>query len=214
MEWPERWRAGVRYAKFRFLKRAHRRGRRSLWSLSRTGVARSVAIGSFFGILVPIAQLAFAIPVAIALRANLWVTAASTLISNPLSMPLIYYSAYRIGALLFPAEPGIADDMAATESARTHALEITLWPATLIHWTSEIAVPFMVGLLVLASMVACLGYFAVLFGWWVSDAVGRYSSGLSAGAQIAAKPKRAAGGQLKRLATGQRSIASRFTPSG
>ena len=45
-------------------------GQRALWHLSRRGVALGMAIGIFFGLLIPIAQIPASAAVAIVLRAN------------------------------------------------------------------------------------------------------------------------------------------------
>jgi uncharacterized protein (DUF2062 family) len=165
MDAPERWRNFLSRAKFRFLRRVHRRGRRSLWSLSRIAVARAVAIGCFFGVIMPVAQIAFAIPVAIALRANLWITAMSTLVSNPVTMPFIYIYAYRAGSAVAPWSTGMADDAAMSELASERSLEISNWPEILFEWISQIAMPFMFGLLALASLASAIAYFTVRVAW-------------------------------------------------
>lgn len=69
-----------------------------LWHWSRRGVALGVGVGVFFGLLIPLAQIPVAAAVAIVLRANLPVAAASTLVTNPVTFGPIYYGAYRLGA--------------------------------------------------------------------------------------------------------------------
>jgi len=69
-----------------------------LWHWSRRGVALGVALGVFFGLLVPIAQIPLTVAAAIVMRANVPVAAASTLITNPITFGPIYYGAYRLGA--------------------------------------------------------------------------------------------------------------------
>lgn len=69
----------------------------ALWRLHRRPVRRGLAIGLFSGFIVPLAQTPLAVLIAIPLRANLLVAATATLITNPLTFPIIYYLAYRLG---------------------------------------------------------------------------------------------------------------------
>ena len=59
---------------------AHRLDDESLWHFDRGSVARAVAIGLFFGFLVPVAQFLLAIAAAIALRGNIAIAAAATVL--------------------------------------------------------------------------------------------------------------------------------------
>ena len=63
-----------------------------LWRLTRRGVA----LGMFFGLLIPIAQIPLSAAAAIVLRANLPTAVASPLVSNPVTYAPLYYAAYRI----------------------------------------------------------------------------------------------------------------------
>lgn len=81
-----------------------------LWHWSRRGVALGVAVGVFFGLLIPLAQIPVASAAAVLLRANLPVAAASTLVTNPITFAPIYYGAYRLGTWMtgeesLPPEP-------------------------------------------------------------------------------------------------------------
>ena len=49
-----------------------------LWHVSRRGIALGVALGLFFGLLLPIAQIPMSAGVAVALRANVPAAVAST----------------------------------------------------------------------------------------------------------------------------------------
>jgi uncharacterized protein (DUF2062 family) len=162
-----RWRS----LRFRFLKRAHRPGRRSLWDFNRGSVSRGVAVGLFFGILTPVAQIVFATFVAVAVRGHLLTAAASTFITNPVTLPFVYYYAYRVGLLLTGRSADLDDDVAVSEAAAEEALDVTHWPTTLIEWASSIALPFLVGLVLSALVVATLGYVLVQAGWTVYEAL-------------------------------------------
>lgn len=71
-----------------------------LWQWSRRRVAAGAAIGLFIGLLIPVAQMPLAAALAVVLRANIPVAVAGTLITNPLTVPPIYYAAYHLGAWL------------------------------------------------------------------------------------------------------------------
>ena len=66
--------------------------------MTRRSVPRAVALGLFVGVIIPVMHTAIAALLAIPLRANVAITAAFTLVVNPLTIPPIYYAAYRIGA--------------------------------------------------------------------------------------------------------------------
>lgn len=68
-----------------------------LWHMSRRGIALGMAIGVFFGLLIPIAQIPLSVGAAVLLRANVPTAAASTLISNPATYGPLYYAAWRLG---------------------------------------------------------------------------------------------------------------------
>ena len=69
-----------------------------LWHVNRRSVARGVAMGVFFGLMIPIAQIPAAAIASLLLRGNLLIAAASTLVSNPLTYGPLYYFAYQLGA--------------------------------------------------------------------------------------------------------------------
>src|SRR3989344_2642897 len=73
-----------------------------LWHLERHCVARGVATGLFMGLLMPVAQILFAVAASVAVRGNVPVSAACTLVTNPLTVPPIYYAAYQIGERVLP----------------------------------------------------------------------------------------------------------------
>jgi uncharacterized protein len=64
-----------------------------LWQLTRHSVARAVAIGLFYGLMLPFGQFLFAVVTAIVLRANVALSAAFTLVTNPFTFPPIYWAA-------------------------------------------------------------------------------------------------------------------------
>jgi len=143
----------------------HHFARRSLWRFDRTSVSRAVAIGFFFGVMTPVAQLVFATVAAIVLRANLLVSAGSTLITNPVTFPLIYYGAFRIGVLITGPSREIVEDLEVSEEAASRALDVDDWFSTLSEWFSAVGYPLLVGLFTLAATLSVVGYLVVYATW-------------------------------------------------
>jgi len=73
---------------------------RHLFAVNRRSVSRGVAVGVFFGVVVPLGQIAIAVLVAPLVRANVLVAAIATLVTNPLTLPPLYAVAYLFGKRL------------------------------------------------------------------------------------------------------------------
>ncbi|MES3012304.1 MAG: DUF2062 domain-containing protein, partial [Pseudomonadota bacterium] len=128
-----------------------------LWRTDRASLARAVAIGLFVGVLIPVAQFLIAIAVAVALRAHIAVAAAATLVSNPLTVPPLYWAAYRIGrAVLHEPE----DEAAALRLERETAALLEQQGFMEGIWTTiqSAGAPLLVGLAILAVGAALLGF--------------------------------------------------------
>jgi uncharacterized protein len=165
----------ARIERYRILKPLHRHaGEHALFAFDRDRVARGVAVGFFFGILTPVAQIVFAIVAAITLRANLVVAVTSTLITNPFSLPFVYYFAYRIGSALTGRTAALAADAAVSEKAAERALDVGDWVPTLLAWVSSVGIPLMIGVLSLAMTAALLGYLLVHAGWALWAVIDRH----------------------------------------
>ena len=128
-----------------------------LWAFKRRSVAVGLAVGVFFGLLIPVAQILFAVAAAVLLRGNVAIAAATTLITNPLTFAPIYYFAYRLGAFIL-GEPASMPDAAALERA---------WAAYWLERVAGVGKPLALGLAVLATLGAFIGYWAVQLGWRV-----------------------------------------------
>ena len=140
---------------------AHTLGSPLIWHLNRRGVARGAALGLFAGFAIPVAQTPFAALFAVAARANLPVAAVSTFVTNPFTVPFIYYFAYLTGktALRLKADAQIS------LGAETGLFE------NIVRWLVTAAGPTYLGLLIFAAVSAGVGYFGVHVGWhfWVSQ---------------------------------------------
>ncbi|GAB3537897.1 hypothetical protein GCM10027343_02210 [Noviherbaspirillum agri] len=153
----------------RFLRPfAHYLHHHFLWQFNRRGVAGGVAIGLFFGILVPFAQILLAAFAAIILRVNLPVAAFSTLVSNPLTFPPLYYLAYRLGDIVTGREPVLPEaevDADIQQAVLVQQGEITGWFPKLVDWVQTVGFPLATGLILLAVTAAVVGYFTVDTLW-------------------------------------------------
>lgn len=135
-----------------------------LWQFNRRAVAGGATIGLFFGILFPVLQIFLAAFAAIVWRVNLPVAAFTTLVTNPLTFPPIYYLAYRLGTVLTGAvSPAAAVDGDIVAVVAT-AADVG-WLARLIDWIQAVGLPLALGLFVLASVTALLGYVTVNLVW-------------------------------------------------
>lgn len=137
------------------------------WRLDAQAVARGVALGLFFGFLIPVAQIVFAVIAALLLRANPPVAALATLITNPFTFPFVYVLAHRIGKLVLePVAGPIALDAAqAADQAQAQVAVAAESVGGFIDWVTGIGAPLATGLLILAVGSAILGYVLVLAIW-------------------------------------------------
>lgn len=140
----------------------------SLWQFNRRGVAGGLAVGLFFGILVPFLQIFLAAFVAILLRVNLPVAAFSTLITNPFTFPAIYYFAYRLGSLLTGSATVASEEMIEADIEQmvaTQQGDVQGWLPGLLDWVQSVGLSLGLGLFVMATSAALIGYFAVSTFW-------------------------------------------------
>lgn len=132
-----------------------------LWHVNRRGIAMGLAIGVFFGLLIPVAQIFFAAAAALLLRANIPAAVGSTLITNPITFAPVYYAAYHLGAwMLGHAEVPVVEVNLENFAARTET-GLALWMDRL----AMVGAPLAAGLLTLAVCLSVLIYFAVHWVW-------------------------------------------------
>jgi uncharacterized protein (DUF2062 family) len=134
----------------------------NLWHLNRRSVSGGVAVGFFAG-LVPGSnpvQFAAAAVLAVAFRVNLPVAVVVTLYTNPFTIVPLYVLAYGIGSLFFPGHqsalsyPPMADWSQLGASIEAY-----------FAWLLALGKPLALGLFVLATGLALLGYVAVQVAW-------------------------------------------------
>lgn len=73
---------------------------KALWRMSRDTVAGGAALGAFFSIATPVAQIPAAVAAAVALRQNVPVAFAATFLNTPLTFGPVYYLCYQLGVFL------------------------------------------------------------------------------------------------------------------
>lgn len=134
-----------------------------LWHLTRRGMALGMALGVFFGLLVPIAQIPLSAAAAVALRANVPAAVASTLVSNPITFAPLYYGAWRLGSALLD-EPSLEKPAALTARMAPRADGEGWWSATL-RGLRSVGKPLMLGLVILATAVGLITYVTVACVW-------------------------------------------------
>jgi uncharacterized protein (DUF2062 family) len=131
----------------------------SLWRLNRRTVAKAVAIGAFFGLMIPVAQIPAAVVASLTLRANLWIAAVSTLVSNPFTYAPLYYFAYQLGARVL----GIAPHPDVVEAPVIETF--SQWMTHAMQWLGGIGQPLLLGMLMMAVAGALIGYFLAQALW-------------------------------------------------
>lgn len=141
-----------------------------LWHFSRKGIAMGLALGIFFGLLIPVAQIPFAATMAVVLRANLPVAVASTLVTNPVTFGPVYYGAYRLGKALLGQEAlSERDALKALNKAQTAPdSSDKSWTERMELWLKQfgkIGKPLAVGLAIVATASGLFVYFLASAVW-------------------------------------------------
>lgn len=132
----------------------------NLWHLHRRSVAGGLAVGLFAGMIPGPVQMLCAALLAVVLRVNLPVAVAATWYTNPVTIVPIYLLAFKLGSLVTGHFGAPMPDAVLTLSGG-----ITEWIPTLLAWMAAMGKPFVVGLVLMAVILAALGYVAVLAGW-------------------------------------------------
>jgi uncharacterized protein len=135
---------------------AHYLGDPNIWHFNRHSIARGVALGLFFGIVIPIAQTPVAALFAVSARANLAVAAFCTFITNPFTTPLIYIGAYETGLRLLSMQERASLLSGSVMDDGVKALIARLLDAPL---------PTAVGLLLISTLSSVIGYWLVHLLW-------------------------------------------------
>lgn len=130
-----------------------------LWHLNRRSTARAVAVGMFCGLIPGPLQMLGAAGLAILVRANFPLAVITTLYTNPFTIVPLYLLAYEIGRLFIPDANGRAAFVAPSGAGPVQYF------SDLLTWTAGLGKPLALGLVILATTLACVGWAAVRIGW-------------------------------------------------
>jgi len=134
-----------------------------LWRWSRRGVALGVALGIFFGLLIPVAQIPLSVGAAVLLRANVPAAAVSTLVTNPLTFGPLYYAAYKLGHWVTGAPDKAELNGVAAQELHAAGLpkeEVRLWQRM-----TSVGKPLLLGLAIIATLMGVLSYTLIALVW-------------------------------------------------
>jgi len=123
----------------------------NLWALNRRSAPAAFAIGLFVAWVPMPFQMVLAAALAIIFNCNIPIAVALVWITNPFTMPFMFYAAYLLGAKLL------------SHPTQEFAFEAS-W-----HWVeasiSTIGPPFLLGCLVLGTIFAIVGFFLIKTLW-------------------------------------------------
>ena len=129
-----------------------------------------VAIGIFFGFLMPLAQIPASAIAATIFRANVPTAIGSTLITNPVTFAPIYVVAYKVGVVLLGKTPNkdslekVSQGLTPTDpSINLHEKNNT----TLLNSFLNVSKPLAIGLAIFALVGGFFTYVAILWSWWI-----------------------------------------------
>ncbi len=123
----------------------------NLWHLNRRTARGAFAVGLFFAFIPVPFQMILAAALAIVWRVNLPISVALVWITNPLTMPPIFYGSYLVGTLFLG------------QSSQTFSFEPT-WE-WFTHSLSTIGPAFLLGSLVCGLVAGTLGFILIDVLW-------------------------------------------------
>lgn len=123
----------------------------NLWHVNRYSTSMAMFVGLFLAFIPIPGQMLLAALMAVVLRCNLPLSVALVWLTNPVTMPAIFYVAYQVGALLL--------DMP------VQAWEFELSFSWLGSQLSAMGKPLMVGCLVCGLFCGSVGYFVMNQIW-------------------------------------------------
>lgn len=135
----------------------------NLWHLHRRSVAGGVAVGLFAGLIPGSNPVQFTVGaiLAIACRVNLPISVLVTLYSNPFTIVPLYFLAYELGRLaLFQWEGG-----APPPPFGLAGRPVSEWLSAAWEWLASVGKPLLVGIPLLAVLLALIGYVTVNLTW-------------------------------------------------
>lgn len=141
----------------------HRLQHHNLWHLHRRSVAGGVAAGLFAGLIPgsnPVQFTAGAL-LAIGFKVNMPLSLLITLYSNPFTIVPLYWLAFKLGQVVL---------MQSGDELPSFAIALEgkgwmEWLSAALSWVTSVGKPLLVGLPLLATLLALVGYFATDWAW-------------------------------------------------
>ena len=124
----------------------------NLWHLTRKSVSKAFFVGLFCAFIPLPSQMVIAAVVALFIRSNLPISVSLVWITNPITIPPMFYFAYWVGTLMVGADAQQVEFVMSVE-----------WPTTEL---SHIWLPLLVGSLTCGIVSGTLGNF-LMQGFWV-----------------------------------------------
>lgn len=123
----------------------------NLWHMNRRSISGAFAVGLFWAFIPVPFQMVAAAAVAIPARVNLPMSVALVWITNPVTMPAVFYMAYKIGALLIDVP--------------VQDVKFELSFHWMSHTLAKIWKPFLLGCFLCALFFGSVGYFTISMLW-------------------------------------------------
>lgn len=123
----------------------------NLWHINRRSIAAAFAIGLFFAWVPTPTQMAFAAATAVFFRANLLISVALVWVTNPVTMPPLFYFAYRVG-LWYSGRPSPAENFVFSLDG--------VWSGL-----GEVMGPFLLGCLIMGLSCSLAAYIGMDSFW-------------------------------------------------
>ncbi len=128
----------------------------NLWHLNRHSVARAVAVGLFWAMIPMPMQMFAAAFLAIPMRANLPISVSLVWLTNPLTMPAVFFVNYKLGTWLLNTPAMQMPDKISIN---------WILHVTTTHWQ-----PLYAGSIAMGLTLAIAGYISTVlyWRWWVN----------------------------------------------
>ncbi len=126
----------------------------NLWHLNRQSVSGAFAVGLFCAYIPVPFQMVIAAALAILFCTNLTISVALVWITNPITMPALFYFAYLVGAWAMQTPNTVDHSEFSVDSV--------------LEGLGEIWEPFLLGCFISGTVLAILGYVGIRILWRVN----------------------------------------------
>ena len=122
-----------------------------LWHLNKHTTSKAIAIGLFCAMLPIPGQMLVAALIAIWLHANLALAITCVWITNPITMPAIFFFAYQIGSKIL--------------ESKVKNIQFGSDPSTMLSQIANIWQPLLLGSMIMAIVLSLSSYLLVRITW-------------------------------------------------